>query len=75
MPHQSRLLEQLSEVCDVLQHLSRSSPDGPCWCGTECADTMPRRSHSPTCVRARAALRGADRHTTGLEAPGYGFGV
>ena len=32
------MLEQLSEVCDVLQHLSRSSPDGPCWRGTECAD-------------------------------------
>jgi hypothetical protein len=75
MPHQSRLFEQLSEVCDVLEQLSHPSPDGPCWCEAERADTLPSRSHSPMCVRARAALRVAQVAAVGLDAPGYGFGV
>lgn len=73
---QSLLFEHLSEVCDVLRHLSRSSPDGPCWCGAELGDASPSRLHSSACVRARTALHGAEPGiAVAPEAPGYQFGV
>ena len=71
----SRLQQQIDELCEVIQQLSRAAPDGPCWC--QAGVDAVRTGHSPRCRRARAALTLAQSYGTDVLdfPPGYGFGV
>ena len=68
--------QQIEELCDVLQQLSQTAADGPCWCGVATGHPTSMQ-HSAKCQRARTALRSgrAYRDTEGEPAPGYGHGV
>jgi hypothetical protein len=68
-----RLQQQIEELCDAMQQLSRAAPDGPCWCHIPVTDST-AIGHSATCRRARAALLIVRSEATDA-APGYGFGV
>ena len=71
-----RLQQQIEELCEVMQQLSRAAPDGPCWCHIAVTDSVVI-GHSAKCRRARAALMIVQSHGTDAtdSAPGYGFGV
>jgi hypothetical protein len=70
------LLQQIEELCDVLQLLSQPAADGPCWCDVA-AGGAALTNHTAKCQRARMALSSGRLYREGQTepAPGYGHGV